>query len=262
MTLSDKDIRQALENGDITISDYDPKRLQPASYDVLLGYEFMIFDKHNLDCIDPKKPIAGAMRKIKLENEDECFVIHPGEFVLGVTLDRIGLGAGFSAQISGKSSVARLGLIIHTIAGFIDPGNVCNITLEFVNLNSLPIKLYPRMKIGQIVFFKLSSEAEKPYGHNELNSKYYGSTTVEESRFWLNYPHHERSHTSEAKPEIVENGKNDLQINSKTKEKTLTQNQKPKEGQNNNSTLNDNDLSEEITEKEILSEIQQNESLF
>ena len=187
MQLSDLDIKAALETGSITIDNFDESRLQPASYDVLLGYEFLIFNKHKINSIDPRKPISEAMEKITLKSIDDSFVLHPNEFVLGVTFDRIGVGRAHACQIMGKSSLARLGLIIHTTAGFIDPGNTLNFTLEFVNVNTVPIKLYPMMKIAQISFYELKTPAGKIYGDQSLNSKYFGATTVQESQMYKNF---------------------------------------------------------------------------
>jgi dCTP deaminase len=186
MFLSDRDIKQALKDKKITIRDFDPARLQPASYDVLLGNEFMMFDKHTMDLIDPLKPVDHDMRTIKVA-DDGFFVLHPGEFALAVTKDYFGVGSEFCCEIMGKSSLARLGLIIHTTAGFVDPGNELQATLELFNTNSLPVKLYPGMKIAQIAFCQLSSPAERPYGHKDLNSKYYQAKTVQASQMWRNY---------------------------------------------------------------------------
>jgi dCTP deaminase len=187
MQLSDIDILNALKTEDILISDFDPERLQPASYDVLLGYEFMVFDNHKITCIDPRESIAGIMQKVILEDENDYFVIHPGQFILSATWDRIGVGAKYSCQIMGKSSLARLGLIIHTTAGFIDPGNNLKITLEFVNTNTIPIKLYPKMKIAQVAFYELKTPCQKLYGSEGLNSKYLGSDGVQASEMHKNY---------------------------------------------------------------------------
>jgi len=187
MQLSDVDIKKALELNQITIKDFDEKRLQPASYDVLLGYEFIVFDSHKKESIDPRKETNDYTKKVILNSEEDFFVLHPNQFALGVTLDYFGVGKKHACQIMGKSSLARLGLIIHTTAGFVDPGNQLNATLEFVNVNTLPIKLYPKMKIAQIAFFELKSEAVKCYGHPDLNSKYYKSKSVESSQMWKNF---------------------------------------------------------------------------
>ncbi len=187
MQLSDIDIKNALNAGDILIDDFDEKRLQPASYDVLLGYDFLVFKSHKLGCIDPREPMSEHMYKIKLKSDEDFFTIHPNEFVLAATLDRFGAGPKYACQLMGKSSLARLGLIVHTTAGFIDPGNVLNATLELANVNNVAIKLYPGMKIGQIAFYELKTPAQKPYGHKDLNSKYYGAGTVQASEMWQNF---------------------------------------------------------------------------
>jgi dCTP deaminase len=187
MILSDTDILKGVENGQIIIQNFDQKRLQPASYDVLLGFDFLVFERHRFEYIDPKKPSSEFMHKVSLKTEDDFFVLHPKEFALGVVWDYIGVDGAHCCQVMGKSSLARLGLIVHTTAGFIDPGNELNITLELVNMNIVPIRLYPKMKIAQIAFEKLSSPAQKPYGHKDLGSKYYKSTKVEASQMHQNF---------------------------------------------------------------------------
>lgn len=187
MVLSDKDIKKALKNKQIIIENFDPNRLQSASYDVLLGFNFLVFSKHSTEIIDPKKPVKDAMTKITLKDEDDFFILHPQEFALAATWDYVGVDDGHIIQLGGKSSLARLGLIIHTTAGFIDPGNSLNITLELFNAGGLPIKLYPKMKIGQVVFQKLQTPSERPYGHKDLGSKYLNSRDVEASRMSENF---------------------------------------------------------------------------
>ncbi len=186
MFLSDQDILTALEEKEIFIQDFDPTRLQPASYDVLLGNRFLLFDKHQLDAIDPRQPIENAMREINVP-DGEYFVLHPSEFALAVTRDFFGVGAAHCCHIMGKSSLARLGLIIHTTAGFVDPGNQLNATLELFNTNSVPVRLYPGMKIAQIAFCMLKSPALKPYGHPDLGSKYFQARTIQSSQMWRNF---------------------------------------------------------------------------
>lgn len=187
MYLSDVDIKEALEAGDIIIKDFDPERLQPASYDVLLGNEFLVFDKHKVEAIDPKKPVDEYMSKITLEGEDDYFILHPGEFALAMTHDFFGVGPKYCCNIMGKSSLARLGLIIHTTAGFVDPGNQLKATLELFNTNSMPVKLYPMMKIAQLAFCQLKTPAEKQYGDPSLGSKYYKNQSVEASKMSENF---------------------------------------------------------------------------
>lgn len=188
MFLSDHDIKKALKSGSVIIKDFDPKRLQPASYDVLLGNDFLLFDRHQLGVIDPKQNQDKYMRKIHVA-DDEAFILHPHEFALAVTKDFFGVDKSLCCHIMGKSSLARLGLIIHTTAGFVDPGNQLNATLELYNTNSLPVKLYPGMKIAQIAFCRLETPATKPYGHPDFGSKYFKSGSVEGSQMWKNFNH-------------------------------------------------------------------------
>lgn len=187
MYLSDIDIKNALKAGDILIKDFDEKRLQPASYDVLLGHEFMVFDSHKASYIDPREPSEKFMSTVKLKNDEDFFVLHPGDFALAVTDDYFGVGPKYCCHLMGKSSLARLGLIIHTTAGFIDPGNELKATLELFNTNSMPVVLYPKMKIAQIAFCELKTPAEKPYGHKDLGSKYFGNTSVQASQMHKNF---------------------------------------------------------------------------
>jgi dCTP deaminase len=186
MHLSDIDILKSLELNEIYIDQFDHDRLQPASYDVLLGNTFLIFDKSKITAIDPKSTEPIPMQEIKL-HDDEQFVLHPGQFALAVTLDKIGVNNAHSCQIDGKSSMARYGLIVHTTAGYIDPGNNLNITLELFNVNDIPIILYPKMKIAQVRFYKLKTPCQRPYGSKGLNSKYFNSITVEASQMHKNW---------------------------------------------------------------------------
>jgi dCTP deaminase len=186
MQLSDGDIRKAFHQDLIQISPFDDSRIQPASYDVLLGNEFLYFTPGSLQVIDPRISVKEHMTVANIE-DDDFFLLKPFGFVLGVTYDKIGVGRKHSAEIEGKSSLARLGLMIHITAGFIDPGNYLNVTFEFFNVNSIPIKLYPKMAVGQIKFTELTSECEKPYGSEGLNSKYYGSNSVQASEMSLNF---------------------------------------------------------------------------
>lgn len=188
MFLSDRDIKKSLKKGEIIIKNFDPKRLQPASYDVLLGNDFLLFDRHQMGVIDPKENQAQSMTKIHVA-DDEAFILHPHEFALAVTRDFFGVNESLCCHIMGKSSLARLGLIIHTTAGFVDPGNQLNATLELFNTNSLPVKLYPGMKIAQLAFCRLETPASKPYGHPDLGSKYFNSQSVESSQMWKNFDH-------------------------------------------------------------------------
>ncbi|MDD3302947.1 MAG: dCTP deaminase [Candidatus Gracilibacteria bacterium] len=161
MFLSDIDIKKALEAKEIVISDFDEKRLQPASYDILLGNKFLVFGRHHTPYIDPVKKILPEYREIIL-NDDETFVLHPGVSILGVSIDYFGSDK-YLVQLSGKSSLARIGLLVHNTAGIINPGHFLNITFELCNLNSVPIILRPKMEIAQILFSKISSPCSKDY---------------------------------------------------------------------------------------------------
>lgn len=187
MVFSDTDIYAAVKDGTITVEPFEPKHVQPASLDLRLGDTFLVFKRSTASVIDVKEPIEGLMEEIVLLS-DEPFVLHPGEFVLGVTYEKVGLSNGVVGQLNGKSSLGRLGIIIHATAGFIDPGNVLKPTLELSNIGQLPVKLYPMMLIAQIAFTRLETPAEKPYGHPDRNSKYYGSEGPEASKIHQNFP--------------------------------------------------------------------------
>lgn len=187
MILSDRTIKESVAQGRIVITPYDETLVQPASIDIRLDGRFRVFRNYRYSCIDPKAPQDGLTELVEV-GEDEPFVVHPGEFILGNTVERIALGDDLVARLEGKSSLGRLGLIVHATAGYIDPGFDGNITLELSNVANLPILLYPGMKIGQISFFAMSTPAERPYGHPGLGSKYRGQTAPTASRMHLNFP--------------------------------------------------------------------------
>jgi dCTP deaminase len=186
MILSDRDIKKYMEEGKITVSPYDPKYLQPASIDLHLDTTFLIFDTVNQHVIDVKEPVDNLMRKVVIEG-DTPFILHPGEFALGLVSEEIGVGNDVVGRLEGKSSVGRLGIIIHATAGYLDPGNKLKMTLELSNIGSLPVKLYAGMPIAQMSFSPLSSECEKPYGSKNLTSKYYGAQEPQASQMWKNF---------------------------------------------------------------------------
>ena len=186
MILSDKDIKKALKDGKITINPLFPKSIQPASVDLHLGADFLIFRTHKEVCIDPKKPIDYLMDKVVID-ENRQFIIHPGEFALGMTYEIIGVSDDMVGRLEGKSSVGRIGLIIHATAGYLDPGNKLKMTLELHNVSTLPIKLYYKMPIAQMSFSPLSSKAEKPYNRKRRGSKYYGNMKPKASQYWKNF---------------------------------------------------------------------------
>jgi len=183
MVLSDRDIRAAIAEGRILIDPFDPKRLQPASVDISLDRQFRVFRSTRHAYIDLAKGVDDITDLVTVDAEP--FILHPGEFVLGSTFERIRLASDIVSRVEGKSSLGRLGLLIHSTAGFIDPGWDGHITLELSNVNTIPITLYPRMRIGQLSFFPLSSPAERPYGSADLGSSYQGQSGPTPSRYRL-----------------------------------------------------------------------------
>ncbi|MDO8729266.1 MAG: dCTP deaminase [bacterium] len=161
MFLSDIDIKRAVRAGDIILSDFDLKRLQPASYDILLGNKFMMTDSHSIDAIDPVKKKFAKTKNIILK-KGETFVLHPGVSILGISIDYFG-SEKYVIQLHGKSSLARIGLMVHNTAGLINPGHFLCITFELCNLNEVPIVLTPGMPVGQLTFSQMLTEPEKSY---------------------------------------------------------------------------------------------------
>ena len=161
MYLSDKDIKEAVLSGEVRIDDFDEERLQPTSYDILLGNKFVVVDSENSTVIDPVKKVFAKTREVEIQDDGE-FVLHPGVSVLGTSWDFFGSDTHL-IHLSGKSSLARLGLLVHNTAGIINPGHFLNITLELCNLNSVPIVLRPKMPIAQLLFSKISSPSELNY---------------------------------------------------------------------------------------------------
>ena len=186
MVFSDKDIKEAINNGIIGIDPYFEKDVQPASVDLHLDKKLLIFNNSSAPFIDLKKELPDLNEPIIIQG-DEPFIIHPGDFVLGSTLEKITIPNNMVARIEGKSSLGRLGLLIHSTAGFVDPGFSGNLTLELANVSRLPITLYYGMRIGQISFQKMVSEAEKPYGSQELKSRYQGQLDPTESRVFEDF---------------------------------------------------------------------------
>jgi len=180
--LSDRDIRASIEAGEIVIKPYDPKDLQPSSVDLHLDRRFRVFRNNRYAYIDVRNPQPDLTELLTIQ-DDEPFVLHPGEFVLGQTLEWTELPNDLVARLEGKSSLGRLGLLIHSTAGYVDPGWKGNLTLELSNVANLPIALYYAMKIGQISFFKMSSPVDRPYGSPELGSKYQGQSEPTASAF-------------------------------------------------------------------------------
>ena len=184
MVLSDQAIRRLIESGRIRIDPYDPALMQPSSLDVRVDRLFRVFRNSRYPYIDVKAEQEELTELVEVDGA-EPFILHPGEFVLGSTLERVGLPDDLVARLEGKSSLGRLGLLIHSTAGYVDPGWDGHITLELSNVNSIPITLYPGMRVGQLSFFPLSSAAERPYGSPELGSSYQGQTGPTPSRYKL-----------------------------------------------------------------------------
>ena len=186
MILSDGTIRRLLNEGRLLIAPLDDNQIQPASVDIRLGSTFLAFRRHTSECIDPREMNDALMEPMTVD-DDRPFILHPGEFALGTTLERLTLPADIVARVEGKSSLGRLGLLIHATAGFVDAGwTNGQITLELSNVAPLPIKLWPGMKIGQLSFMQMDAPAERPYGHPDLNSKYQGQSGPVASRYQEN----------------------------------------------------------------------------
>ena len=184
--LSDRDIRSELSEGRVVLDPYDAEMIQPSSVDVRLDRYFRVFENHRYPHIDPAEDQPDLTRPVEPEGS-EPFILHPGEFVLGSTYEIVTLPDDVAARLEGKSSLGRLGLLTHSTAGFIDPGFSGHVTLELSNVATLPIKLWPGMKIGQLCFFRLSSPAENPYGSAKYGSRYQGQRGPTQSRSFQNF---------------------------------------------------------------------------
>lgn len=184
--LSDRTIKEEVAAGRIIIEPYADDAVQPSSVDLRLDTYFRVFRNHTLSHIDVKQNLEELTELVEASDENP-FILHPGEFVLGSTLERVAIPADLVGRIEGKSSLGRLGLLIHTTAGFVDAGWDGQLTLEFSNVASLPITLYPGMKIGQISFIRMTTEADQPYGTGKLGSKYQGQKGPRPSRYWENF---------------------------------------------------------------------------
>jgi dCTP deaminase len=184
--LSDRDILAELEAGRVALEPFEPDMVQPSSIDVRLDKFFRVFENHRYPHIDPAEDQSDLTREVAAQGR-EPFILHPGEFVLGSTLEVVTLPDDVAARLEGKSSLGRLGLLTHSTAGFIDPGFSGHVTLELANVANLPIKLWPGMKIGQLCFFRLSSPAEHPYGSAKYGSRYQGQRGPTPSRSFQNF---------------------------------------------------------------------------
>jgi len=186
MILSDRSIREELAAGRIVIDPLDETAVQPSSVDLRVDNSFRVFANHRHPYIDVRQPQPDLTELVKVE-DGEPFILHPGEFVLGSTYERVKLPDDLVARLEGKSSLGRLGLLVHATAGFVDAGWDGWLTLELSNVATLPIAIYPRMRIGQLAFFRLSTPAEHPYGSDALRSKYQGQRGPTASKFFLNF---------------------------------------------------------------------------
>src|SRR3712207_3115605 len=193
VVLADRTIRRLISSGRIEVDPFDEALVQPSSVDVRVDRFFRVFHNARYPYIDVKEPQDELTELVELDDDGRPFILHPGEFVLGSTLERITLPDDLVARLEGKSSLGRLGLLIHSTAGFIDPGWDGHVTLELSNVANLPITIYHGMKIGQLSFVQLTEPAEAPYGSDVLGSKYQGQQGPTPSRYWQNFVREEAS---------------------------------------------------------------------
>src|SRR6188474_2441075 len=186
MVLSDRTIRAEIDAGRIAFDPYDPSLIQPSSVDVRVDRSFRVFHNARHPFIDVRQRMEDLTELVTVPDE-EPFILHPGEFVLGQTLERVRLPDDIVARLEGKSSLGRLGLLIHSTAGFVDPSFEGNLTLELSNVANLPITIYYGMPIGQISFMRMDGPVETPYGATEAGSKYQGQAEPTPSRFYRNF---------------------------------------------------------------------------
>jgi dCTP deaminase len=186
MVLSDRTIREEVEAGRIAFDPFDPTLIQPSSVDMRVDRKFRVFHNARRPFIDVREPMEDLTELVEV-SDDAPFILHPGEFVLGQTLERVRLPDDIVGRLEGKSSLGRLGLLIHSTAGFVDSGWEGNLTLELSNVANLPITVYYGMPIGQISFMRMDSPVESPYGSGETGSKYQGQAEPTPSRFYLNF---------------------------------------------------------------------------
>src|SRR6476660_2897735 len=187
MLLSDRDLLAEIDAGSLGLDPFDASLIQPSSIDVRLDRYFRVFNNSRYTHIDPKVQQDDLTTLVEVDGQD-AFVLHPWEFVLGSTFEGVTLSDSLAGRLEGKSSLSRLGLLTHSTAGFIDPGFSGHITLELSNMATLPIKLWPGMKIGQLCFFRLTSAAEHPYGSGEYGNRYQGQRGPAASRMHIDFP--------------------------------------------------------------------------
>src|ERR671926_1487950 len=191
MVLSDGTIKSEIEAGRISVDPFEENMVQPSSIDVRVDRRFRVFHNARYPYIDVRQPMEDLTELVEVRDE-EPFILHPGEFVLGQTLERVTLPDDLVARLEGKSSLGRLGLLIHSTAGFVDSGFSGNLTLELSNVANLPITIYHGMPIGQISFMRMDGPVERPYGSRATGSKYQGQAEPTASRFHLNFARDER----------------------------------------------------------------------
>ena len=184
MILSDKDILKRIKKGDLRVEPFNSSCVQPSSIDLHLSSEVRVFNNWELDVLDVKKK-NDLSHIVRIKKDG--FIVHPGEFLLGATAEKIGLSNDVAAKLEGRSSLGRLGLIIHATAGYVDPGFLGWLTFEISNISRLPIKIYPEMRIAQICFFQMSTSVLRPYGSKNLKSKYQGQKGPTASRIWMDF---------------------------------------------------------------------------
>ena len=186
MILSDRSLREEIAAGRIVIDPFDDSCVQPSSIDLRLDHRFLVFRNHTMGHIDVRTDLSALTEQVEV-SDDDPFILHPGEFVLGSTSERVAVPDDLVARLEGKSSLGRLGLLIHSTAGYVDAGWDGQLTLELSNVASLPITLYSGMKVGQISFMRMTTPADRPYGSSELGSKYRGQDGPRPSRYWENF---------------------------------------------------------------------------
>jgi dCTP deaminase len=184
--LSDRSIKEQIASGRLVIEPFDPGLVQPSSVDLRLDRTFLVFRNTRKAYLDVREPVDDLMERIELEDE-EPLVLHPTEFILGSTVERVTIPADLVGRLEGRSSVGRLGVVIHSTAGYLDPGFSGQITLEIANLANIPVRLYPGMRIAQVSFSQMTTAAETPYGQRGLGSKYQGQGSPTPSRLYLDF---------------------------------------------------------------------------
>ena len=186
MILSDRSIREELAAGRIGITPFEEKQIQPSSVDLRLGHRFRRFQRTNLPFIDIKKPVSDLMEVLEVE-AGQPVIVRPREFLLGTTVETVTIPADIVAQLEGRSSLGRLGIVIHSTAGYIDPGFSGQITLEISNLLEEPVALYAGIRVAQVFFSRMTTPADRPYGSGGLTSKYQGQEDTTASRLYLDF---------------------------------------------------------------------------